>query len=131
MDALHTATRSRVTDDMMSLFEHRSEQFMSFARGYHEDPDVRLQAENAPHALLREHGLSVKGNVDVRILANTDDVFYLLMPPDPNIELADEDLGVVAAGGKSAASAGSASTVSSVATCLASVASAATASSAS
>lgn len=135
MNPLHTGTWSRMTDDMSSRFDRGLEPFLSFAREYHEDADFRLRAESEPLALLNERGLSIpvdvdEGDVDVRILANTEDVFYLLMPPDPNVELADEDLGVVA-GGKTAGSAGTAGTVGSVATTLSTASTGGTAGSAS
>ena len=126
----NTDLLNRVPGDMMSQFEHRLGHVVSLAQEYHDNPDVRLQAHEDPIALLSERGMRIEGDVDVRILANTDDVFYLLMPPDPNIDLADEDLSVVA-GGKSAGSAGTGGTVGTVAGTLSSVSSMGTAGSAS
>ena len=46
-------------------------------------------------------------------MENTAEEFYLVMPPDPNVELTDEALNMVA-GGKSASTVGSAGSVGTI-----------------
>jgi len=48
-------------------------------------------------------------------VANDDDTFHFVLPPDPNIDLKDEALSAVA-GGKTTGSAGSGGSASSVST---------------
>ena len=85
------------------------------ADAYRDSTEMRALAGADPRAFLDAHGIAdvVDGNprtkdMDVRIHANTDDVFHLPMPADPNAELVDEQLDTVAGGLKAytAASAG-------------------------
>lgn len=91
------------------------ERFLSLAEDYHRDPELREQVESDPKAVLAKYQVPFPPNIDVRIVANTDETFNLVMPPDPNIDLADENLMAVAAGGKSVGSAGTLGTFSSIA----------------
>ena len=68
--------------------------------------------------------------LNIRIVVDTPDTMHVVMTPDPNVGLMDEELGSVAGGGKCAGSAGSASSASSVA-CLCMPSSVSSASSAS
>ena len=80
------------------------------------DPGFREQMQEAPNEALTSWGIDLPPDVDVRVHVNTDDTFYLAFPPDPNVALSDEALGMVA-GGKTAStigSAGSASTLGSI-----------------
>ena len=51
-------------------------------------------------------------DVQVEVAVNTDKVFHVVLPPDPNIMLSDEALDMVA-GGKTAGTGGSASSAGS------------------
>ena len=73
-------------------------QFSNFTRKYQENPELRARAETEPRAVLSEHGIHMPPEHDVRIVANTAETFNLVMPPDPNSTLADEDLAAVAGG---------------------------------
>ncbi len=89
-----------------------------FAQAYREDAEFRSRVDEDPKSVMAEHHFEVPPGVEVRIMEDTDDTFHLVLPPDPNVVLSDEALGMVA-GGKSAStigSAGSASTVSTVCT---------------
>lgn len=78
----------------------------------------RLEAGGAgAEAAKRELGLPPE--VDVRFVANTDEIVHFVMPPNPNAALEDAALtGVV--GGSSVSSAGSVSTVASAPSCISS-----------
>ena len=73
-------------------------QFFDFARKCQDSPELRARAEAEPRAVLSEHGIHVPPEQDVRIVANTAETFHLIMPPDPNSVLAEEDLAAVAGG---------------------------------
>ena len=73
-------------------------QFSNFTRKYQENPELRARAATEPHAVLSEHGIHMPPEHDVRIVANTAETFNLVMPPDPNSALAEEDLAAVAGG---------------------------------
>ena len=124
------AQSAAATDPVMRRVWNKMDGLERLGTAYREDSSVRHRAENDPHALLREQGLDIPADIDVRIIANTPDQFHLILPPDPNMALVDEDLRIVA-GGKSAGSAGTASTISSAATSLGSLGSASSAGSAS
>ena len=75
-------------------------QFVDFTRKYQENPELRARAETEPRAVLSEHGIRMSPEHDVRIVANTAETFHLVMPPDPNSVLAEEDLAAVAGGAR-------------------------------
>ena len=74
------------------------QQFVDFTRKYQGSPDLQARAETEPHAVLSEHGIPVPAGQDVRIISNTEATFNVVMPPDPNAVLADEDLVAVSGG---------------------------------
>ena len=91
---------------------------LPLAEAYRGDPEFRSRADEDPRSVLAERNVEVPPGVEVRFMEDTDDVFHLVLPPDPNVALSDEALGMVA-GGKSSStigSAGSASTLSTVCT---------------
>ena len=75
------------------------------------DPEFRERMQTDPGAAMSSWGVDLPPEVDVRVCVNTEDTFYVTFPPDPNVALSDESLGVVA-GGKTASSAGSAGSAS-------------------
>lgn len=83
---------------------------VKFAAAYHADADLRARAEAEPRAVIAENGLEALAprGADVRIVANTGYVVHIPFPPDPNVEMTDEDFGNMAAGATSAQSAQSA-----------------------
>ena len=84
---------------------------------YHADPDYRNRVEADPIAILQEMGIDAElpDGFEVRVSANTDDVLYVVMPRDPNADLSDEMLDVVA-GGDCTGTAGTLGTAGSFAT---------------
>lgn len=88
--------------------------FNDLALKYRDDSNMRSRFDSGEV----EEGLAVLGmelpsDMEARIVANTPETHYFVLPPDPNVMLADEDLTLIA-GGKSAGSAGSAGTASSM-----------------
>ncbi len=88
---------------------------MAFSHEYHEDAAFRAQVEADARDVMIERGFVMPPTLDVRVVANDDDTFHFVLPPDPNIDLKDEALSAVA-GGKTTGSAGSGGSASSVST---------------
>ena len=86
------------TIDITNAVHQRMNQFRTLVQRYHADPDYRRQVEADPVAAFREQGMELPGDIAVRVLANTDDTFYVVLPPDPNMDLGDEILADVAGG---------------------------------
>ena len=99
---------------------------MDVARDYRDDPDFRARIEADPRGVLAARELRVEPeDAEVRLHANTPDVFHLVMAGDPNAAMADQQLGGVVGGStvSSAGSVGSAGSLSSVPSCLSSASS--------
>ena len=90
--------------------------FVDFTRKYQDSPALRARAETEPRAVLSEHGIRLSPEHDLRIVANTAETFHVVMPPDPNVLLAEEDLAAVAGG--SGAYGGAHKTASTIISCL-------------
>ena len=81
---------------------HRSaRQIVLIADAYREDPDFRASLDSDPVATLAENDVDVRPDTEVRVVQDTAEVFHFVLPPDFNIDMSDEMLGMVA-GGKSA-----------------------------
>lgn len=90
------------------------------------DEGRRQRLLDAPRTFLQDEGIFISDDVDIQVHMNTDEVFYLVFPPDPNEMLQDEALTAIA-GGKcagTAGTAGSASTASTLTICWGSASSA-------
>ena len=51
-----------------------------------------------PTAILKAEGVEIPADYTVRVLENTDKVVNYVLPPNPNAELSDSELEVVAGG---------------------------------
>lgn len=53
-----------------------------------------------PKAVLAEHGMDVPGNIDVKVVENSDDCVHIILPAPPasSNELSDDDLEQAAGG---------------------------------
>ena len=92
------------------------DKLQSLAEDYHSDPDVRAMVESDPKAVLAKYDVPYPPHLDIRIVANTDDIINIVMPDNPNMELTDESLMAAAgAGGKCMSSAGTLGTASTIA----------------
>lgn len=80
----------------------RAQQYLSLAGAYRQDSAFRARADADPHAVLAEHGIDVPKWVDIRIVENTAETHHFVLPPNPNANLRDEDLAMVAGGKNSA-----------------------------
>ena len=86
------------TNASATAVHRQMNQFRALVQRYHADPDYRGQVEADPVAAFREQGIELPSNIAVRVLANTDDTLYMVLPPDPNMDLDDEMLTAVAGG---------------------------------
>ena len=102
-----------ITDASVTVVHRRLNRFRALVQRYHADPDCRRQVEADPVTVFREQGLELPSDIAVRVLVNTDDTRYVIMPPDPNVDLDDEMLAAVA-GGATLGTAGTVSTATSV-----------------
>ena len=102
-----------ITDTLSSEVHRRMDQFRALVQRYHADADYRRQVEADPVAAFREQGMELPSDIEVRVLANTNDTFYVVLLADPNTDLGDESLAAIAGGGLTLGSAGSLSTVAS------------------
>ncbi len=78
---------------------------------YYEDADFRETLDSDARAALADMGLQLPEGIEVKVVASTSRQAYVVLPPDPNVDLDDEALTAVA-GGSSSGTAGSAGTVS-------------------
>ena len=64
---------------------------------WRDDPDFRAQIEADPKAALASGGIAVASEEAV-VAVDTEDTVHLVFPPDPNTDMADEELAGMAGG---------------------------------
>ena len=74
-------------------------------------PDLQAELDADPRAFLAGRGMKLPADADLRVFANTPEVFHLVMPPNPNAAVSDEALAGVAGGS-------TASTISTLPSCV-------------
>ena len=78
--------------------------FRAAALRYRDDPPWRARIDGgeagAVSALMSEIDLTPAPGASIRVRANDDRVFHVIMPPDPNMEVADETLSGVVGGAR-------------------------------
>lgn len=91
----------------------------------------RMMAD--PRGTLNAMGVTVPADMEIVVVRETEDTRHMVIPPNPNVDLADESLSRVTGGTSagSASSLGSASTAGSICTCASTASSAACAGTAS
>lgn len=62
------------------------------------DPALKQRLIDDPKAVLREQGAQIPESTEVRVVENTDQVFYMVLPPKPTEEISDEQFEAVAGG---------------------------------
>lgn len=82
------------------------------------NPEARSRADETVRGLFSERGFEIPGEVELRLVEESRDVHHVIMPPDPNVALADETLNRVSGGANCVGSAGTASTVGCFPSCL-------------
>jgi hypothetical protein len=62
------------------------------------DASFKKQLLADPAAALKQQGIDVPRGLQVKVVENTDQVLYLVLPPKPSGEISEEDLERVAGG---------------------------------
>ncbi len=62
------------------------------------DDDFKAKLLADPMTVLKEYGLAIPEDVELRVVENTDKVVYLILPPEPAEQLSEEELEMVAGG---------------------------------
>jgi len=57
-----------------------------------DDPDLKQRLLADPAAVLAEHGIEIPEGVDMRVVEDTEQVRYLVLPTSPTEELSDDEL---------------------------------------
>lgn len=96
--------------EQMQQIARQQAQFMARVWSH---PAFKQRLISDPQGVLREQGAPVPDNVEIRVVENTDQVFYLVLPPMPAEEITDEQLEAVS-GGNTAGSVSSLLTISTI-----------------
>ena len=109
-------TPEKMTPEKMLEYRSNYAPFASLAEHCSRDEALRARcAAGDVEDLLPDLGFVPPPGIEVRIVANSAEVYNVVMPPDPNVALSDETLGMVAGGGKCASTAGTVGSASTVA----------------
>lgn len=112
---MNTIQPIEITPERQRKLQHSLDAVKDLAARYERDPDLRARIEAGDiRDSLNSLGIEIPPGIEVRIVANTQDTFHVVLPPDPNTDLSEEMLTAVG-GGKSAGSVGTAGTVSTAA----------------
>lgn len=61
-------------------FGKEQEVFSSIVSRYYGDPDFKARMDADPAGVLREAGIDIPKDVDVKLLFNTDDTLHIVLP---------------------------------------------------
>ena len=76
-------------------FQEKYGKFMSRVQG---DPELRARVFAAPTDVLKEQGLDVPREVEIRVVEDSAEVWHVILPPSPNAALTDASMEAVAGG---------------------------------
>ena len=86
----------------INLSEENFEQFSAdltrLSEDYRDKPEVRAELDADPRSFFASRGVDLQAGADFRVVANTADVFHMVLPPNPNASLDDQSLESVAGG---------------------------------
>ena len=100
------------------------ERLMGIAERYSVDANLRARIEAGDVSdVLSDLGLLLPSDIGVHITANTEDLFNVVFPPDPNVILDDERLSAITAGTGTVGTVSSSGSVSTLRGCLSSASS--------
>ena len=72
--------------------QHQAQKYTEVVTRTWRDTAFKQQLLGNPRAVLQEHGLSVPNSQTVRVLEDTADTMYLVLPTKPSGHLSDEEL---------------------------------------
>jgi len=116
--------QSQNTSASADVVQSQIEHLAALGNQYRSDAGFRSKLSSDPHGILNERGFDIPKGLEVRVVANTDELFHVAFPPDPNTAMSDEALALVAGGGSTASTVGSAGSASTAGTALTTVSSA-------
>ncbi len=104
-------------EEVYEYFANGYEFLKDFSKQYWSDEALRARVDSGDMSLIRE-GIKALSfpEVELKLAANTSDVYHVVMPPDPNYALSDQALDKVAAGSNTAGSVSSAGSAGTLAT---------------
>lgn len=114
-----------MTEAQLTAYSDNYQALMRFSERYRADESLRARVENGDYGEL--FGM-VPSGVEVRVVCQTPEIYYMPMPEDPNAVASDELLESVA-GGSTNGCASSVLTAGTAPSCISSVSSVGTASS--
>ena len=62
------------------------------------DDDFKAQLLSDPMTVFKENDLIIPEGIEVRMVENTENIRYFILPPEPSEELTDEELDGAAGG---------------------------------
>ena len=62
------------------------------------DDALKARFMSDPRAVLKEHGMNVPDNMDVKVVENADDCVHITLPRKPPGDLSDDELARAAGG---------------------------------
>ena len=83
----------------LELLKEHSDALQALANDCCDNPQLWEKVDADPRTVFADRSLPFPVGPDVRVVRNTDEVFFLTMPPDPNTTLSDGMLEGVAGGG--------------------------------
>ena len=84
-----------MTEKELETFRESYESLKQFSARYRGDEALRTRIENGDYGDLQG---TVPEGAEVRVVCQTPEVFYMLMPEDPGAAMSDQDLGSVVGG---------------------------------
>lgn len=108
-------TRERLmAPDSYAAFEKGYAAMQELNAAYRSDEELRRRIDGGDAApAVEAFGLDMPAGLELRIAADTAEVFHVVLPPDPNAVVADSALSEVAGGTATASSAGTVSSAGS------------------
>ena len=114
-----------MNESQLAAYQESYDALQQFGARYRADEALRARLENGDY---RDLSAGVPPGAEVRVVRQTPDVYYMLMPEDPNQAAPDRMLEAVA-GGSTTGCAGSVLTAGTAPSCVSSVSTVGTASS--
>ena len=101
------------------LLGQYSSALQTMANDCRDDAELRAKVDTDPRAVFTDRGLPFPENSEVRVYRNTEDVFYVPVPLDPNTAITDAMLETTSGGSPGLGRPGNcASTSSTIPSCL-------------
>ena len=91
--------QDKMTPEVESSVRQNIDSLTSLVKERRNDTGFRSKMASEPHHTLNENGFDIPETMDINVVANTQNLFHVTFPPDPNAAISDELLSLVSAGG--------------------------------